>query len=166
MEEHTLKFLVDYMLGKLARYLRMLGVDTVYFTKSDLAGLIEKASHEKRIILSRNTKLKRIDGLLNFVFINDDLPDKQLREVLRYFNIHISADLLFTRCLTCNQKLVVANHEEARRKVPPYIFETNIKFFLCSQCKKIYWEGTHLKKMKEIILKVLEKSPGNDFIDA
>ena len=68
MEEHTLRFLVDHMLGKLAKYLRMLGVDTVYFTQTDVSTLIEKAYQEKRIILSRNTKLKHIDNFPDFVF--------------------------------------------------------------------------------------------------
>jgi len=167
MEEHTLRFLVDHMLGKLAKYLRMLGVDTVYFTQTDVSTLIEKAYQEKRIILSRNTKLKHIDGFPDFVFINDDQPDKQLSEVLKYFKIHISHDQLFTRCLTCNQKLIVGNHEDVKGKVPPYILGIHKEFSLCPQCKKVYWEGTHLKKMKEIIWKVLEKKdPSDDFIDA
>jgi uncharacterized protein len=157
MEEHTLKFLVDHMLGKLAKYLRMLGVDTVYFTQTDVSTLIEKAYQEKRIILSRNTKLRHIGGFLDFVFINDDQPDKQLSEVLKHFKIHISHDQLFTRCLTCNQKLIVGNHEDVKGKVPPYILGIHKEFSLCPLCKKVYWEGTHLKKMKEIILKVLEK---------
>jgi uncharacterized protein len=167
MEEHTLRFLVDHMLGKLAKYLRMLGVDTVYFTQTDVSTLIEKAYQEKRIILSRNTKLKHIDGFPDFVFINDDQPDKQLSEVLKYFKINISHDQLFTRCLTCNQKLIVGNHEDVKGKVPPYILGIHKEFSLCPQCKKVYWEGTHLKKMKEIIWKVLEKKdPSDDFIDA
>ena len=167
MEEHTLRFLVDHMLKKLAKYLRMLGVDTVYFTQTDVSTLIEKAYQEKRIILSRNTKLKHIDGFPDFVFINDDQPDKQLTEVLKYFKIHISHDQLFTRCLTCNQKLIVGNHEDVKGKVPPYILGIHKEFSLCPQCKKVYWEGTHLKKMKEIIWKVLgKKDPSDDFIDA
>ena len=167
MEEHTLRFLVDHMLGKLAKYLRMLGVDTVYFTQTDVSTLIEKAYQEKRIILSRNTKLKHIDGFPDFVFINDDQPDKQLSEVLKYFKIHISHDQLFTRCLTCNQKLIVGNHEDVKGKVPPYILGIHKEFSLCPQCKKVYWEGTHLKKMKEIIWMVLgKKDPSDDFIDA
>jgi len=167
MEEDTLKFLVDHMLGKLVKYLRMLGVDTVYFTQTDVSMLIEKAYQEKRIILSRNTKLKHIDGLTNFVFINDDQPDKQLSEVLKYFKIRVSHDQLFTRCLTCNQKLIVDNHEDVKGKVPSYILGIHKEFSLCTQCKKVYWKGTHLKKMKEIIWKVLgKKDPSTDFIDA
>ena len=167
MEKHTLKFLVDSMLGKLAKYLLILGFDTVYFTQTDASTLIEKAYREKRIILSRNTKLKHIDGFPDFVFINDDQPDKQLSEVLKYFKIHISHDQLFTRCLTCNQKLIVGNHEDVKGKVPPYILGIHKEFSLCPQCKKVYWEGTHLKKMKEIIWKVLgKKDQSDDFIDA
>jgi uncharacterized protein with PIN domain len=167
MEEHTLKFLVDHTLGKLAKYLRMLGIDTVYFTQTDVFTLIEKASQEKRIILSRNTKLKTIGGFPDFVFITDDQPDKQLSEVFKYFKIHITHDHLLTRCLTCNQKLIAGNHEDVKGKVPPYILGIHKEFSLCPQCKKVYWKGTHLKKMKEIIWKVLEKKdPSDDFIDA
>jgi uncharacterized protein len=169
MEEHTLKFLVDHMLGKLAKYLRMLGIDTVYFTQTDLSTLIEKACQEKRIILSRNTKLhklKHIGSFSNFVFIHDGQPDKQLKEVLEYFKVHISQEKLFTRCLRCNQKLILVNHEDVKGEAPPYILGIHKKFSLCPQCNKVYWEGTHLKKMKEIIWKVMgETDPGNDFID-
>jgi uncharacterized protein with PIN domain len=167
MQEHPLKFLVDQMLGKLAKYLRMLGIDAVYFPQTDVSLLIEKAYQEKRTILSRNTKLKHIDGLSDFVFISNDQPDKQLSEMLNYFKIHISHDQLFTRCLTCNQKLVFANHEDVKGKVPSYVFGIQKKFSLCPQCKKVYWEGTHSKKMKEIIWKVVEKNgPSTDFIGA
>ncbi|HAX99543.1 MAG TPA: hypothetical protein DCY12_11820 [Candidatus Atribacteria bacterium] len=167
MEEHTLKFLVDHTLGKLAKYLRMLGVDAVYFTQTDVSTLIKKASQEKRIILSRNAKLKKITGLPDFVFINDNQPDKQLSTVVKYFKIHISHEQFFTRCLTCNQKLIVAHHEDVEGRVPLYVFETHKEFCLCPQCKKVYWEGTHLKKMREIIGKVLgEKDSSSDFIDA
>ena len=130
MEEHTLKFLVDHMLGKLAKYLLILGFDTVYFTQTDVSKLIEKAYQEKRIILSRNTKLKHIGGFSDFVFINDYQPDKQLSEVLKHFKIHISHDQLFTRCLTCNQELIVGNHEDVKGKVPPYILGIYKRIFL------------------------------------
>jgi len=167
MEEHTLKFLVDSMLGKLAKYLLILGFDTVYFTQTNASSLFEKAYQEKRIILSRNTKLKHIDGFPNFVFINDDQPDKQLSEVIKHFKIHISRDQLFTRCLACNQKLIIGNHEDVKGKVPPYILGIHKEFSVCPHCKKVYWEGTHLKKMKEIIWKVLgNNDPSNDFVDA
>jgi uncharacterized protein with PIN domain len=157
MEEHALKFLVDHMLGKLAKYLLILGFDTVYFTQTDASTLIEKAYQEKRIILSRNTKLKHIGGFPDFVFINDGQPDKQLSEVLKHFEIHISHDQLFTRCLTCNQKLIAGNHEDVKEKVPSYILSIHKEFSLCPLCKKVYWKGTHLKKMEEIIWKVLGK---------
>jgi uncharacterized protein len=167
MEEQTLMFLVDHMLGKLAKYLRMLGFDTVYFAQTDVSALIEKGRQEKRIIFSRNTKFKPTDDFPDFVFINDDQPDKQLREVIKTLKTQFSPEQFFTRCLTCNQKLIGVDRDDVKGKVPPYIFGNNKKFLLCPQCKKIYWEGTHLKKMKEIILKVLEKKdPGNDFIDA
>ena len=165
MKEYPVKLLVDHMLGKLAKYLRMLGFDAVYFTQPDLSLLIEKADQEKRIILSRNTKLKHINGFSDFVFINNDQPDKQLREFLDYFKIHVSYDQLFTRCLRCNQKLVVANHEDIKGEVPSYVLETHKEFSFCPQCKKVYWAGTHLKEMKEIIGKVLGKNDrGNDLL--
>jgi uncharacterized protein len=168
MEERILKFLVDHMLGKLARYLRMVGVDTVYVSQPvDVATLVKEACQEKRTILTRNTSLKRIDGFSDFVFINDDQPDKQLSTVLQCFKIHISPDRFFTRCLTCNQKLIAGNHEEVKGKVPPYILEIQKEFYLCPQCGKVYWEGSHLEKMKEIIRKALgEKNTGNNSSDS
>ena len=145
----------------------MLGVDAVYFTQTDVSMLIEKAYQEKRIILSRNTKLKHIDGLTDFFFIMMSNQIRQLSEVLKYFKIRITHDHLFTRCLTCNQKLIVGNHEDIKGKVPPYILGIHKEFSLCPQCKKVYWKGTHLKKMKEIIWKVRgKKNPNTDFIDA
>ena len=157
MDKRCLKFLVDSMLGKLAKYLLILGFDTVYFSENDAAAFIKKAGQEGRVILSRNTKLKNSSVYPDFLFITDDQPSDQLRQVVYYFGIHCEGDRLFTRCIHCNQRLLAVHPEEIKNKIPPYILSIHPNFFLCPQCKKVYWSGTHLKKMEEILRKILGK---------
>ncbi|MCX8012042.1 MAG: Mut7-C RNAse domain-containing protein [Desulfobacterota bacterium] len=148
-------FLVDHMLGKLAKYLRILGFDTLYFNKPDFNSFLKKASKEKRIILTRNTKIVALDSSYNFLLITRDQPIEQLGEVIEYFDIKIELERCLTRCLCCNQELKEVTTEEVEEKVPPYIFSIHQEFFFCPQCKRAYWPGTHQKNMEKTILKIV-----------
>lgn len=151
----SFKFIIDKMLGGLAKYMLILGFDTLYFSQNDVNRLIETARKECRVILTRNSKLQNSIGLPGFLLITDDQPAKQLRQVVNHFGITIEQDKLFTRCLHCNQKLLKTNAETIKGCVPPYIASYHQKFFLCPQCKKVYWGGSHYKMMQEMIWKIL-----------
>jgi len=144
------------MLGKLAKYLLMLGIDALYFRQNNFAQLVELAKKQRRIILTRDTKLRKVKNLPGHLFITDDLPGKQFRQVVEHFGLKIDETRLFTRCLQCNRKLTNKIPEEVKPLVPSYIFTTHQKFSFCPQCKKVYWKGSHQKRMEEIIRGLLE----------
>ena len=86
--------------------------------------------------------------------------------MLKHFKIHISHDQLFTRCLTCNQELIVGNHEDLKGKVPPYILGIHKAFSFCPQCKKFIGRAPVKKDERNNLEGLGKKDPSNDFIDA
>jgi uncharacterized protein with PIN domain len=142
-----MKFLVDRMLGKLAKWLRMLGYDTLYYQGEDLHQLIHLARQEGRVILTRNTKLipkRQEDRILR---VREDDPTLQLRDLI--LKGYISLDeKLFSRCLLCNTLLDEIQKGEVEGKVPDFIFHQQKEFFRCPQCGRIYWKGSHQENMQ------------------
>jgi uncharacterized protein with PIN domain len=140
-------FIADAMLGKLARWMRVMGCDVEYFPEISDRALTDRGKCGNRIILTRDTRLvqqinNRDDA---FLVIGDHYPD-QLRQVVQAFAIDPFKDLL-SRCLRCNMPLVSIAKNDLAGKVPPYVFETQDRFETCPQCRKIYWKATHVEQM-------------------
>lgn len=155
----AIRFLVDFMLGKLARELRMMGFDTVYINKEDITqqsifSLLNRAKQEGRKLLTRNHKLM---GYAEVFFIKSEKVSAQVKEVLEGFKLY-SALQPFSRCLRCNELLRVVTKTEVKGKVPFYIYQTKEEFAHCSKCDKFYWRGSHLKNMQERLKEILENS--------
>jgi hypothetical protein len=147
-----MKFIADAPLGRLVKWLRILGFDTLYYRTGSLTKLVEWAEKENRIILTRNHKLKDLLAGTNFLFITQNQPRLQLREVIQAYQIKINKDMeLFSRCLLCNLPLEEIAKVEVAGRVPEYVYDTQEQFFTCRQCHRIYWPGTHLQKMQEEI---------------
>ena len=142
-----MEFIADVMLGKLAKYLRILGYDTLYLSQMDEEELISKAIQQKRMLLTRRTKIKRRGDIKDILFITQDNPKKQLREVCERLHIMLVAGSLFTRCLSCNEILVDLSKEKAEGKVPEHIFNAHDAFSFCPHCNRLYWPGTHREHM-------------------
>jgi len=143
-----MKFLVDRMLGKLAKELRMLGYDTIYYRGEGAHQLVQLARQEGRVILTRNTKLfprKSEDRILR---VTGDDPVLQLRELIEKGYISLDGEALFSRCLLCNSLLDEISREDAEGKVPDFIFYQLQAFFRCPQCRRIYWQGSHQENMQ------------------
>jgi len=149
-----MKFIADRMLGKLAKGLRMLGYDTVYYRGEGDYPLIKMAREEGRVILTRNSKLipKRPEDRINRIM--EDKPSLQLKELIQKQIISLKEESLFSRCLLCNILLDEIPREEAEGKVPDFIFYQQKKFFRCPQCLKIYWQGSHQENMKRWVDKL------------
>ncbi len=146
-----MKFIVDRMLGKLAKQLRMLGYDTLYYRGEDAYSLIRLARQEARVILTRNTKLlpRKPEDLI--VQMTKDNPLLQLNELIQKGNVEIDEEKLFSRCLLCNALLDSISRKEAEGKVPDFIFHQHKEFFRCPQCQRIYWPGSHQENMQKKI---------------
>jgi hypothetical protein len=157
-----MKFIADSMLGRLARWLRLLGYDTEYFPHIEDGRLIRIAREESRMLLTRDTRLVKIRGLKDFLLLSENDTFEQLRNVIRTFNLTpcIKADELkspsaFSRCSLCNAVLNIIPKEHAKAHVPEYVYLTSDSFKRCPKCGRFYWKGTHSEKMREKLREIL-----------
>jgi uncharacterized protein with PIN domain len=149
-----MRFIADRMLGKLARRLRMLGYDTIYYQGEDACRLMTLAREEGRVILTRNTKLlPKIPADL-IIRIAEDKPSLQIRELIQRDTISLNEENFFSRCLLCNVLLDDIPREEAEGMVPDFIFYQQRHFSRCPQCLRIYWQGSHQENMRRRIDKL------------
>jgi uncharacterized protein with PIN domain len=140
----SMKFLADNMLGRLATWLRLLGYDTVYIPHADDPTLARLARAQDRVLLTRDVELTNRRGL-NFLLIESEKVDEQVRQVFRALNL--SAREAFSRCAECNQVLTIVTKESVQGRVPPYVFQTQERYRECQKCQRIYWRGTHWARM-------------------
>ncbi len=145
--ETPVRFFADSMLGKLAKWLRILGCDTAFDPDISDGEIAERARREGRVILTRDTLLIRRKNVReNHFFVRGDGYRDQLRQVVSRFAID-PASGLFTRCVRCNEPLEKIGRQTAAGKVPPYVFETQDAFHTCARCGRIYWKATHREEM-------------------
>ncbi len=139
------RFIADAMLGRLARWLRFLGYDTLYYPHIMDRTLISIALKDDRVILTRDTRLVKIRGLKAFILITSNNVEEQIMEVLN--TLKPGKIDFMSRCLVCNGIITnVADKELVKDLVPEYVYLNNKKFYRCNVCGKIYWEGSHLNK--------------------
>ena len=144
------RFILDAHLGKLAKYLRMLGFDTLYRNDYGDEEIIDLAVREKRIILTRDKLLLQSRRVTHGYYIRATDKHKQLKEVVKKFDLY-SQFRSFTRCMTCNADLVPKSRQEIPELVPPEILELYEDFYFCPACRKVYWQGSHFRRMESFI---------------
>jgi len=142
------------MLGKLAKLLRMCGFDTEYVRHGLNTQNVTDFAGEDTIILSRNRKLEKIKDKIKIFNPDHDLPPYQLRMVIRAFNLEDKIKFL-SRCMECNVEIVPIPKEEAKGNVPFFVYDNHEEFFKCPSCGRIYWEGSHVRRMAEILKSIL-----------
>jgi uncharacterized protein with PIN domain len=148
----TPKFIVDHNVGKLVKWLRLMGYDTRFFNGNDDSELVAMAQAEGRVILSRDTQIMKrrviTSGKLKAVLIQSDEPERQIHQVIDTLGLDCRFRP-FALCLECNQPLVERSKDEVKELVPPYVFKTQNQFMQCPNCQRIYWRGTHWQAMTE-----------------
>ena len=150
-----MKFLCDDNLGKLARYLRMLGFDTYFKSDIEDAELLGIMLKENRMVLTRDHRLvKRIERE-RYLLIETDSAEHQLKYVIEKLSLQIAKDKLFTVCLECNEVCQEVGSDEIRDEVFPYIIKTRDSFRRCPSCRRIYWQGSHYKDMVERLREIV-----------
>ncbi len=154
-------FLVDAMLGNIAKKLRLLGFDSEYVSDIDDSKLIEKAKNENRIIISRDRNLidRAKKNEISSVYITTENEIEQFREILETTHLQIdeiSGDS--ARCTKCNSPTSQINKLEIENKIPQGVLEFHDTFWKCDRCDQIYWEGTHIKNLQEFVHKIKLKS--------
>lgn len=145
-----MKFILDSNVGKLARWLRIAGFDTLFFKDIDDGRLVRIALKEHRILLTRDAGIleRRLitSGRLKAILIDDEKVKEQLRQVIATFGL--AGQLVpFTRCSECNESLVGRDKEEVKGLVPQHVFQTQSQYMQCPMCERVYWRGSHWKKM-------------------
>ncbi len=143
------RLLADAMLGRLARWLRALGYDTLYDPSLDDLALARRARAEGRLLLTRDRQLAARRGVRALLVASDRLPE-QLSQVLR--QLPPPAVPPFARCVACNATLEEVDRASAEGRVPEYVWETQERFFLCRGCGRIFWRGTHWRRMLERLI--------------
>ncbi|MCS7286015.1 MAG: Mut7-C RNAse domain-containing protein [Anaerolineae bacterium] len=146
-----MKFIADSMLGSLAKWLRILGYDTLYFPHLDDDELAYRAMAEERVLLTRDQELARRRGVRALLIKSSSL-EEQLLQVFKELGLETRNS--FSRCPICNEPLNPVNKESVREKVPLYVFQTHEHFSACPTCHRIYWRGSHWQRMKECLDKL------------
>ncbi len=148
-----MKFIVTDELGRLAKWLRILGFDTHLFAGGERRDMVLNSLREDRVILTRDSKMSRFTGI-RLLHIKSDFVEDQLEQVIRELALDIDRKLLFSICVVCNESLADAEKDSVKDEVPPYVFETQSAFMRCPGCKRIYWKGTHWNLINKFLERV------------
>ena len=149
-------FAADRTLGKLSKWLRILGFDTIYESDVSSKSFYQQLGQE-RILLTRIERNRRQDSAHKSVFIeSNDLFD-QLRQVADELGITRADIQAFSICIQCNYALIEIDKETVYGLVPDYIWETHHEFHRCRQCERIYWPGSHIERSMAVIEQLFDK---------
>ena len=141
------------MLGRLARWLRLLGYDTLYADKISDHQIVARARAKGRVVLTRDHGLVRRKGI-RCLLVRSQVLEEQIREVVAAFGVpEPGAE---PRCSQCNAPLVEVTPDQVRPHVPAYVLKTQTQFRRCPSCDKYYWPGSHWKDVQRTIARVLE----------
>jgi uncharacterized protein with PIN domain len=151
------KFAADRMLGKLAKWLRIMGQDVIYGQHLSGYGLIRAARLENRLILTRDRKLEKKQPP-DFLFIESDHFREQLRQVIQTCGLN-PMDKPFSRCLEGNLVLQPQSMAAIEKAVPPYVYSTQENFFGCPKCRRVYWPATHHQHMIDELRGLTREEP-------
>ncbi len=143
------RFLCDMMLGRLAKWIRLLGYDAAYFREISDAALLRLAREENRVLLTRDTGIMERRavrlGQVKAVLIKRDGWREQLAQLAGELGLRPSPA---RRCAVCNHELSTARLEDVKELVPPYVRHTQRDFRRCPACGRIYWPATHWDRIE------------------
>jgi uncharacterized protein with PIN domain len=148
-----MKFIVDGMLGKLTRWLRMLGHNVKYSNKLDDAQLIAIAKKERRILLTRDLELYQqatAKGVQAF-YIDGKTEAEKLAKLAQRFGINLEIDMTISRCPKCNAQVKSTSKEKVKGKVEETTFNYYNDFWECPKCGQIYWQGAHWTRIRKTL---------------
>jgi len=139
------KFIADGMLGKLTRWLRILGQDVTYSNQFEDAELIAMAEKGRRILLTRDSGLyqRAIGKGIDTFYVEGRTEAEKLAELAKRFDFHLTIDLKRSRCPRCNAKIRLTPKKKLVGKVEKNTFIYYDEFWKCSKCGHIYWQGAH-----------------------
>jgi len=153
-------FIVDAMLGNLAKKLRLLGFDSFYSSSIEDKDLLSKAKTEKRIIITKDEQLlqtaKKMDIPQVKITSSDEIEQiLQINKISSIGKCIISGDT--SRCSVCNGELQKTEKSLVLEKIPKGVSENTKDFWTCENCKKIYWVGSHIQKLQQFVVALNER---------
>jgi len=149
-----LRFVTDIHLGRLTRYLRLFGFDTFYYNHSNARGFIEVSVRKGRVLLTRNRRLLKHKAINRGILVRDVDSRTQLKWIFQRLDLYAEGHP-FSRCLWCNGLVRPISKQEVAHRLPSRVRASYQAFFLCSSCNRVYWKGTHFKRMSRFVQDVL-----------
>jgi uncharacterized protein len=144
------KFVIDINVGRLARWLRMMGYDAILFHELDDGLMVKLALAQGRIIVTRDTEFMRRRTVtmhrVRALLVSGDDPELQMQNVIAEFDLDTRYKP-FTRCLECNSVLTPRDRNGVEGEVPPRVYERQEQYMECPVCRRLYWQGTHWEDM-------------------
>lgn len=144
------KFVADVHLGRLTRYLRMMGVDVLYKNDFNDDEIVEISLNEKRAILTKDRGILKRNEVTHGYWVRSTKVEEQVREVLKRFDLQKEIKE-FTRCIKCNELLKPITKETIIDLLPPKVAQTKNEFYHCPSCDKLFWKGSHHQRMLSFI---------------
>jgi len=144
------RFVVDVNLGRLARYLRLLGFDVLFRNDYVDQELVELSSGQGRILLTRDRNLLKHAAITHGCFVHNTEPLRQIEEVIQRLDL-VNSSVPFKRCIRCNGMLQPVEKGEIEDRLPPLTRKYYEVFWCCDDCSQIYWKGAHYGRMMELV---------------
>ena len=148
-------FIAEATLGKLAKWLRIMGFDTIYTSTPLTEGFVD-TNGENRILLTRTKRVVELSSAQKHIFITSNSPFEQLKEVICAVGIGPKDINVFSRCIRCNIPVHPVDRKYVQGIVPDHIWETHHIFQTCKSCRRIYWPGSHTEHSHEVIKRLFE----------
>jgi hypothetical protein len=149
------RFVVDANLGKLARWLRLLGFDTVYRNDFTDAEVVRVAAGEERIVLTRDRRLLHHKAVTHGYWVRSVDPERQVDEVVRRFQLERSV-APFHRCLACNGLIRAVEKAAVLHRLEPRTRRYYDEFYQCTRCARVYWQGPHYARLQDTVKRLVE----------
>jgi len=146
-----LKFISDASLAGLARWLRLLGFDTIVYNSEAGRPMMRLAEEEQRILLTRRRDMLERQFAGELFLVPQFSTGRQLSFVINKYSLIIKSEKMYRSCLICNQRLHPVGREEVRDLVPTFVFENCNQYNQCDCCGKIYWSGTHVRNALQFL---------------
>jgi len=151
-------FLADKTVGRLGKWLRLIGFDCIFFAESDAHLALAQARSTGRILLTKNTRVAALARDDEYVLIASDSVREQLKQVIKKYNLTIECENLFSLCSVCNRKLEDLASDQVRGLAPAFVLATRRTFRRCPECGRIYWAGTHKTRMLAWLQETLDNT--------
>ena len=151
----SVTFAVENTLGKLAKWLRILGFDTL-FDHGICGREFFRSASSDRVLLTRTRNVEKQFRSERLLLIRSNEPRQQLLEVIRSLDIRPDDVLPFTRCVACNQRIISVEKSRVRDTVPDFVYENHDRFRQCPRCHKVFWAGSHASRVMQRIRQLFD----------